>query len=92
MIASRQPRLLIGLPLRDAVYRSRLRKGQAIPVRASRAGLLTVKTKTRGRGYRQVARRRVRSGLTLLRLPRAAARGGLRYELTAGRKIAIALR
>ena len=91
VIASPQPRLLIGMPLRDAAYRSRLKKGRAIPIRTSGAGLLTVLMRTR-RGYRRVLRRRVRSGLTLLRLPRAAARRRLRCELTDGRKIAIEVR
>lgn len=91
VIASPQPRLLIGLPLPRRVYVARVKKGRAIPIRTSGAGLLTVQMKTR-RGYRQVLRRRVRSGRTLLRLPRAAARRRLRYELSEGRRIAIEMR
>ncbi|MDQ4049299.1 MAG: hypothetical protein M3131_07975 [Actinomycetota bacterium] len=91
VIASPQPRLLIGLPLRAAAYRARLRRGRPIPVRTSGRGLLSVQMRTR-RGYRQVLRRRVRAGSTLLRLPRKAVGRRLRYELTDGRRIAVELR
>lgn len=90
VIASPQPRLLIGLPAREAAYRARLRAGRPIPVRTSGRGLLRVQMKTR-RGYRQLLRKRVRAGRTLLRLPRKAANRRLRYELTDGRRIAVEL-